>query len=267
VGPDRRAPGIAAVTRSSLLLGADGPLLGWRLMAPALSALFLAGAVLVAGSLRLPGPDDRHVVVILVCVALALVTSAAIAAGARHAPPRWVNHAVVPGATVLISLALWASRTVDTGLPLLYLWAAPYAFILLPLRAALVHAGFAGAVFAAAVLSLPSHAEGLVGVWLFVSATLVVRCVLVGLLVASVRRSHALLARAFDDAALGMGLLDVRGRWLEANDALCGILGCPRAELGGSRADALLDAPGGAAGTPVTRPDGTVAWVLVTRRR
>jgi hypothetical protein len=56
-------------------------------MAPTLSALFFAGAVLVAASLRLPGPDDRHVAVILACVALALATSAAIApAHAAHRP-------------------------------------------------------------------------------------------------------------------------------------------------------------------------------------
>ncbi len=93
--------------------------------------------------------------------------------------------------------------------------------------------------------------------------------------------SDAQFKRAFDDAALGMALVDPEGIYLEVNQAFCSMLGYSAAELKGMNQDEVIlkddeaDPPHsqvrtpasgeertGQAGTKFRRKDGAVVWAI-----
>jgi diguanylate cyclase (GGDEF)-like protein/PAS domain S-box-containing protein len=57
--------------------------------------------------------------------------------------------------------------------------------------------------------------------------------------ITSRRESEMLWRKSFDNAAIGMALLDLQGRWTTVNDALCALLGYDRDKLVGSEFAAL----------------------------
>jgi diguanylate cyclase (GGDEF)-like protein/PAS domain S-box-containing protein len=90
--------------------------------------------------------------------------------------------------------------------------------------------------------------------------------------------ADTLYRMAFAASSVGLGVLTAEGRWLEANPALCALLGYTREELlaappahppvVGQSLDPLANAPSsGASYAEVerhfTRPDGTEVWVQV----
>lgn len=81
------------------------------------------------------------------------------------------------------------------------------------------------------------HADGGV-VWTVVSSTLIRDvegrpCFFLSQFhdISARREAELLWRRTVEHAPIGMALLDLQGRWIEVNDALCRLLGYPRAEL------------------------------------
>jgi len=68
------------------------------------------------------------------------------------------------------------------------------------------------------------------------------------------RAAEEQFRRSFDDAAIGMMIVDLDGRYLQVNDAFCAILGHPRATLVGL------------SGESITHPDDLVADQQAVRR-
>ena len=95
-------------------------------------------------------------------------------------------HAAVAAGTVIISFANVAGGQ-SLLYPLLYSWAALYAFYFFPMRAALVHLAFIGACYAAVLV----HQDGPLVRWPLAVGTPAVAGVLMSRLLSSLRRQAA----------------------------------------------------------------------------
>jgi PAS domain S-box-containing protein len=77
----------------------------------------------------------------------------------------------------------------------------------------------------------------------------------------ALRAAEQLFRRAFDDAPIGMALIDLEGRWLRLNRSICQILGRPEQELRATRMRELSHPEDRASDDPL------VAELLAGRRR
>jgi EAL domain-containing protein (putative c-di-GMP-specific phosphodiesterase class I)/PAS domain-containing protein len=266
------SPSFGVGTRD-LLVADDAQHVSWLLMARPLMILWLAGGTVVELWVLLYGGHARLPGVALGLAVAAQVAGLAIGRSVRRRPPGWVRHVILLAATVAVSVALWATRGVSSGIELIYLWPVPYAFILVGRRAAVVHvAVVAAAWFAYLALDAGPRVEA--GRWLLCIASLVALAVVCEHLVRSLRGSQRLLHRGFEDASAGLAFMDAQGRWIALNAALRAMLGCGDRDLVGTPVSDVI-APGErapqrvgdlwveVARSPVHDADGAVAcWSL-----
>jgi diguanylate cyclase (GGDEF)-like protein/PAS domain S-box-containing protein len=128
---------------------------------------------------------------------------------------------------------------------LFYLWVAFYAFYFLSPRLAILQLGVLGAGYGVA-LAARGEADAVTR-WTITIGTLALAGILIARLVAQIQAWAAHSARredqlrqaeerfrsAFDDAAIGMALTDLSGRWMRVNRALANLTGYPAQELVG----------------------------------
>jgi diguanylate cyclase (GGDEF)-like protein/PAS domain S-box-containing protein len=129
-----------------------------------------------------------------------------------------------------------------------YVWVAVYAFYFLPRRQASAQLAFVGLAYAVALFVRGSSATGAMQ-WAITMGTLtVVGLMLSGLLrrlelrdvesregMEALREAEERFRRAFDDAAIGMALASLDGRYLRVNPALAALTGYELDELVGMR--------------------------------
>jgi EAL domain-containing protein (putative c-di-GMP-specific phosphodiesterase class I) len=253
---DRNAHGAGV---RDLLVADDADRASWLLMVRALGTLWIAGGATVELWLALYGAHARQPGVVLAVALAAQAIGIVLGLTARRTPPPWLGHVILLAAAAAVSVVSWATRGADNGFELIYLWPAPYAFVLVRPRAAVAHVGVYAACMVAHALADPDGASA--GRWLLAAMTVAAISLTSAYLVTGLRSGQRLLNRAFEDAAVGMAYVDTRGRWIAANAALRTLLG---------RADDAL------AGRPVTellawedlapqRAPGCEAWVEVRR--
>ena len=194
----------------------------------------------------------------------AQAVGAAIGLSARRVPPPWAGHAILLCATLAVTLVTWGARPADAGLELIYVWATPYAFIIVPRPWAGLHVALTGGAWLAVQQSLPDGAPHH-GRWLLIIATLAAIALVSKHLIASLRGSRRLLDRAFDDSPVGLGFADAAGRWIAVNTALAELLRQPSADLVGQPVAGLLGDPAACGPHRVARASGRETWVEVVR--
>ena len=138
-----------------------------RVKARSIAYLFATGATLGLVTLAFPHPDEVRDVALIVLAAIAYVTSAIVWLWSDRLRD-WHIHAVLVSGTVIISLANYYAGP-STLYPLLYMWAALYAFYFFPLREAFAQLTFL-AVSYAVVLSV-QDADMAVVRWLLAVGT------------------------------------------------------------------------------------------------
>ena len=151
--------------------------------------------------------------------------------------PRFFE-AVLAAITVMISLAVFFTRSPASGLCFLYVWAVPLAYAFFPLRQAVLQTVVMAASLGIALLVQQVHdpelrplADVAFSVWLFCVSAVVVAGATVRRIVSARRASLDRLARGFADVSVGMAVVSADWRWVEVNDALCRFLARPREEL------------------------------------
>ena len=233
-------------------------------MAPSLMALWIGGGTVVEVWLGLYGAQATAPWLLLATALGAQAVGAAIGLSARRVPPPWAGHAILLCATLAVTLVTWGARPADAGLELIYVWATPYAFIIVPRPWAGLHVALTGGAWLAVQQSLPDGAPHH-GRWLLIIATLAAIALVSKHLIASLRGSRRLLDRAFDDSPVGLGFADAAGRWIAVNAALAELLGQPSADLVGEPVAGLLGDPAACGPHRVARASGRETWVGVVR--
>jgi EAL domain-containing protein (putative c-di-GMP-specific phosphodiesterase class I) len=260
-----RAPSASVSFSARDLLGAESARqVSWLLMARPLMMLWFAGGLVVELWIALHGRDAAAPGLALAVALAAQVFGVLIGLSARRVPPAWTGHAILVSATAAVSVVNWAARPADAGLELIYLWATPYAFILVRRRWAVVHVALAGAAWLATETLVPptaSHA----GRWLLVLATLAAISLVSWHLIVSLRGSRNLLNRAFEDSPLGMAFADPAGRLIAVNGALRDLLGRDAEDVMGVPAADLLGDLSHTGSRRLLRAAGTEAWVELVR--
>jgi diguanylate cyclase (GGDEF)-like protein/PAS domain S-box-containing protein len=260
----------------------------------ALTYLFLGGATLgfLVWLLLAPdhGPDAPG---ILAPIGVSLAVAAVLWWRGERLPARSVPLAVALG-TVLIGCDLYFAPRMVTSGSLAYLWVTFYAFSMLSLRTALAELTFVGLTYGA-VLAL-DHISMAAARLAITLGTLTIAGLFIALIVsqlhhwaartlereAQLRQAQARFRSAFEDAAIGMALVGLDGRWLRANEALARLTGYPRRQLVGMSFRDLtpssdLTADEAALGALVSgrqqthhaekryyRADGAVVWVALS---
>jgi diguanylate cyclase (GGDEF)-like protein/PAS domain S-box-containing protein len=209
---------------------------GGRTMARALGWLLLTGPSLALVWLVLPHTMDAHEGAILAIVLAAWALGALLLSGwAYDRSPRFFA-AVVGVATLMISLAIFFSRSPASELAFLYLWIVPAAYAFFPLRVAVLETVLMAASLGAALLLQPDGGpspDPALGLWTMSVAAVAATGTVIRRIVTARRASLDRLARGFADASVGMAVVSADWRWIEVNDALCRLLDRPRQELVG----------------------------------
>jgi diguanylate cyclase (GGDEF)-like protein/PAS domain S-box-containing protein len=162
-----------------------------------------------------------------------------------HRLPEWVPELGVAVGTAVISLDLLLAGGAATGNAMFYVFVCIYSFHFLPLRAAFGELVFVGLTYGV-VLAIDPMIGG-AGKWCVTMGTLLVTGLLVAQLIAQLERwiHHARQREAdlrqaeerfrssFENAAIGMALVDCDGRWLRVNPALAEMLAYDPAQLVG----------------------------------
>jgi PAS domain S-box-containing protein len=117
-----------------------------RLKARSIAYLFATGATLGLLTLAFPHADEVRDVPLIILAAVAYVIGAAVWLAADRTR-EWQIHTVLVAGTVIVSLANYYAGP-STLYPLLYVWAALYAFYFFPLRAASAHMAFLAVAYA-----------------------------------------------------------------------------------------------------------------------
>jgi diguanylate cyclase (GGDEF)-like protein/PAS domain S-box-containing protein len=211
--------------------------------ARALAYLYLGGATLALLTLLLlPHPRDTSVTGTLVLIAAALAVGLLLI---RVRFPFWVMPLTLALGSAIISLYVYFAGAMGVGNEVFYVFIAFYAAYFLPRLLALLELAFAGAAYAV-VLAVRSHPDASTR-WLLLTGALLLVGVLFRRLVAELERSivhvrdreeelrqaEERFRSSFDDAAIGMALVGLDGRWFRVNDALSRITGYSQDELVG----------------------------------
>lgn len=215
--------------------------------ARALAYFFIAGSGL--GFLLLAffplAPHTDRVGETAVLTGAAIVGIAALAGAERF--PDWLLQVGVAVGTLVVSAGVaFGQGASSPGTPMFYLWVAFYAFYFFDARAAWAQLGFVGLAFAAALVSASEPVTAITQ-WTVTMGTLAVMGAMVAALarrlrrheresaeqVAALREAEERFRRAFEDAAIGMALVALDGRWLRVNRALARITGYQPGELVG----------------------------------
>src|SRR5215216_4043875 len=263
-----------------------------RTMARALGWILLCGPSLALVWLVLPPGRDASEAGMLAIVFAGWALGALLVSGrADDRSPRFFE-AVLSATTLLISLAVFFSRSPASGLCFLYVWVVPLAYACFPLRRAVLQSLVMAASLGIALLAQQVHdpelrplADVAFSVWLFCVVAVVMVGAIVRRIVSARRASIDRLARGFADVSVGMAVVSADWRWLEVNDALCGFLARPREELLGHSPEEITHPEdvgksravverglrhGRRAQTFVKRylrPDGEIVWASVDSLR
>ena len=138
-----------------------------RVKARSIAYLFAAGATLGLVTLAFPHADEVRDVPLIVLAGLAYVLGASVWLGADRLRDRHI-HAVLASGTVIISLANYYAGP-STLYPLLYMWAALYAFYFFPLVEAFAQMTFLAVAYA--VVLAVQDADMVVVRWLLAVGT------------------------------------------------------------------------------------------------
>ena len=182
--------------------------LGRPAMARTLGWFYLAGAALGALSLALPHSRSTDVVGVVVVVAVALVGSAPLLAGAKFLPAAAIPGFLLAG-SLLITAAVYFDGHTGSVYAFFYVWVGVEAFYFLNRRLATLQVMLAGAAYGWALSVVPG--DGIAEQrWLLTIGTAMVA----GLLVAYQRDRIGALVHKLTDAARTdplTGLLNRRG--------------------------------------------------------
>ncbi len=210
-----------------------------------LSHLFLGATALGFGGLVLfPMPPGTDMPGILVTLGISLATGLTLYFGAGRMPG-WATFVGLAVGTLVISLDIYFAGEIRTNDEMFYLLVAFFAFYFLPRWAAVGELALVGACYAL-VLMLRNEPDGS-SRWVIVIGTLAVSGMLTARLVAqlerwveSSRERGEALARAretfrsaFEDAAIGMALVGLDGRWIRVNEAFAHLTGYRVTDLQG----------------------------------
>ena len=213
---------------------------GGRSMARTLGWLLLSGSSLVLVWLVLPhtGRATEGAIVAIVLVAWAL--GALLLGGSVYDRSPSFFAGVIGVAVLLVSAAVFFTRSPTSQLSFLYLWFVPVAYAFFPLRRAVLLTAAMAVSLAVALLlqiaddpDLRASSDVAFGLWLMSVAAVVVTGTVVRRVVTARRASLDRLARGFADASIGMAVVSADWRWIEVNDALCRLVARPREELVG----------------------------------
>jgi diguanylate cyclase (GGDEF)-like protein/PAS domain S-box-containing protein len=215
-----------------------------RERARTLSYLFFGGAILgFAAVVFFPLPPGTDISGTLITIAITFAVGLTLFLGAK-ALPGWVIPGALAIGTVVISLDIYFAGEIRTNDEMFYLWVAFYAFYFLPKKVAAAELILLGACYAIAIVL--RHEPDSSTRWVITMGTLTMAGTLTARLVGQLERwversrqreealgrAEARFRSAFDDAAIGMALVDLQGRWLQVNEAL--------AQLTGYSADRLI---------------------------
>jgi diguanylate cyclase (GGDEF)-like protein/PAS domain S-box-containing protein len=259
-----------------------------------LSFLFFGGALLgLAAIVLLPLPPGTDIPGTLVTIGLALASGLILFFGAGRLPS-WATTVALAVGTVVVSLDIYFAGDIRTNDEMFYLWVAFYAFYFLPARVAVGELVLVGVGYAMAIAL--RHEPDASTRWVITLGTLALAGTLTARVVGelerwarhsrnrerALRQAEERFRSAFEDAAIGMALVDLSGRWLRVNNAFSRLTGYSASELVGKRFAQLsiaeelptdLEALGQlAAGERSVyqtekryhRRDGGVAWVALS---
>jgi diguanylate cyclase (GGDEF)-like protein/PAS domain S-box-containing protein len=210
-----------------------------------LAYLFFGGSTLGLAAIALfPLPPGTDVPGTLVTIGISLAVGLGLLIGANRLPP-WVTPAALGVGTAVISLDIYFAGEIRTNDEMFYLWVAFYASYFLSMRVAVGEIILIGVGYALAVAL--RHEPDSSTRWLITMGTLALAATLTARLVKQLERSvqssrrredalrhaEARFRSAFDDAAIGMALVDLDGRWMRVNDALARLTGYAVDELVG----------------------------------
>jgi diguanylate cyclase (GGDEF)-like protein/PAS domain S-box-containing protein len=216
-----------------------------RERARALSYLFLGGGALGTLALTLfpipPGTDSGGE---LVTIAISLSAGLVLFLAADRLPD-WAAVAGLGLGAVVVSLDIYFAGEIRTNDEMFYVLVSFYAFYYLPRRQAAIQLTFVGALYAATLI-LKSEPEGSTR-WLITIGTLAACGALTARLVSqlerraaqsrargeALRQAEEQFRSAFENAAIGMALTSLDGRWIRVNEALARLTGYSVAELTG----------------------------------
>jgi PAS domain S-box-containing protein len=163
-----------------------------RVKARSIAYLFATGATLGLLTLVFPHSDEVRDVPLILLACSAYVIAAAVWVGAE-AVREWQIHAVLLSGTVIISLANYYAGP-STLYPLLYVWAALYAFYFFPLREAFAHMAFLAVAYA--VILAVQDAESPIVRWLLAVGTPLVAGLLISRLLLHLQRHERELTQS-----------------------------------------------------------------------
>lgn len=167
-----------------------------RDMGRAIGLLYLAGAALAVVWTVLPHGSGVGDQLILMMILLATAMGAALGLGVADRAPSWVFHVCIGAIQVVISIGFVAPGVADNDIRLFYLWATPFAALFFTQRSALWHGFWTAATFAVALSVQDEPTAVLLRVFLLTMGTLASVGVLVGYIVAGMRRSQQQLQHA-----------------------------------------------------------------------
>jgi diguanylate cyclase (GGDEF)-like protein/PAS domain S-box-containing protein len=191
-------------------------------------------------------PPGTNVAGAGLAVGLAALTGIVLFLGSERLP-RWAIPAALALGTAVISLDIYFAGDIRTNDEMFYLWGAFYAFYFLPRRLAVGELILVG-VFYAVAITLRNEPDAS-SRWIITVGTLALVGALTSRLATqlahsvhrsrdreiALRRAEERFRSAFDDAAVGMALVNLQGRWLRVNDALAKITGYRAGELVGKK--------------------------------
>ncbi len=262
-----------------------------------LAYLFLVGALLGLVALGFfPLPPGTDVGGTLLTAGISLITALTLFLGAERLPGAFTPVALAVG-TAVVTLDIYFAGDVRTNDEMFYLWVAFFAFYFLPAPQAFGELVLVGLGYAL-VLDV-RHEPDPSTRWLITMGTLAMAGILTARLVAQIerwaarsdereqqlRQAEERFRCTFDDAAVGMALTDLTGRWLRVNDAMAQLTGYSiKALIGKSFRDlspeeelprdltALADLAAGRIGVyhaekRYRRADGELVWVALSVSR
>jgi diguanylate cyclase (GGDEF)-like protein/PAS domain S-box-containing protein len=209
----------------------------------ALSALFLGGSTLaLVSTVVLPLPAGVNVAGTLVLVAIAGVIGALLLAAAPWVP-EWLPPIAVAIGTVIVSADVYFAGPTGVANEMFYLFVGIYSFYFLPTVIALVEIAFVGGAYALALAAGTGRAPE--GRWLVTMGVLLVTGILIARIVGQLKRwvvhstareeelreAEERFRSSFENAAIGMALVGLDGRWLRVNDALVQLTGYDAEQL------------------------------------
>lgn len=212
-----------------------------------LSLLFFGGSLLALAAVAfLPMPPGANIAGTLATIGVALAAGLTLfLLGDRV--PAWAIPVGLALGTAIISLNIYFAGDIRDNDEMFYLWVGFYAFYFLPRREAGLQLGLVGIGYGLAIAF--RHEPDASTRWVITMGTLATAGFLTARLVAqlerwirrtrerevALREAEERFRSAFENAAVGMALVDLNGCWLRVNQSLARLVGYPAEELVGMR--------------------------------